>query len=103
MSLLKESAIKAFDTTAVHVGDLVRAQYHTWPEPRNGVIASVNEQELAVLYLPGLRNVSNYFPIAAAEVADGKWTVIWSSDLKTIQEEGAAEEPGGDEEGGHTP
>ena len=24
-------SIKVFDTTAVHVGDLVRAQYHTWP------------------------------------------------------------------------
>ena len=89
MPLNKESSIKAFDTEAVHKGDLVRAQYHTWPEPRNGVIASVTEEELDVLYLPGLRNVSNYFPIKAAEVADGKWSILWSSDLKEINEEAA--------------
>lgn len=29
-----------------------------------------------------------YFPIKAAEVADGKWTLLWSEDLKDIQEEG---------------
>ena len=37
MPLIKESSIKAFDTAAIHKGDLVHAQYHTWPEPRNGV------------------------------------------------------------------
>lgn len=88
MPLIKESSVKSFDLEAVHIGDLVRAQYHTWPEPRNGIIAATSELELVVLYLPGLRNVSNYFPIKAAEVADGKWTLLWSEDLKDIQEEG---------------
>lgn len=88
MPLIKEGNIKVFDTEAVHKGDLVRAQYHTWPEPRNGLLASVSEERLTVLFLPGLGNVSNYFPIAAAEVAAGLWKVRWSSDLETIDAEG---------------
>lgn len=88
MPLIKEGSIKVFDTEAVHKGDLVRAQYHTWPEPRNGLLASVSEERLTVLFLPGLSNVSNYFPIAAAEVAAGLWKVRWSSDLETIDAEG---------------
>lgn len=91
MALMKESSIQAFDTTAIHKGDLVRAQYHTWPEPRNGLLASVNENRLTVLFLPGLGNVSNYFPITAEEVSAGLWTVLWSSDLETINTEGGAE------------
>ena len=92
MPLIKEGSIKAFDTEAVHKGDLVRAQYNTWPEPRNGLLASVSEERLAVLFLPGLGNVSNYFPIAAAEVAVGLWKVRWSSDLETIDTEGEQEQ-----------
>lgn len=88
MPLIKDSATKAFDLDAIHKGDLIRAQYHTWPEPRNGVIAAVSGKELAVLYLPGLGNVSNYFPITASEVEAGLWTVKWSSDLETINTHG---------------
>ena len=93
MSLIKEGSIRAFDTEAIHKGDLVRAQYHTWPEPRNGLLASITEERLTVLFLPGLGNVSNYFPIAAAEVAEGLWKVRWSSDLETIDAEGEPEPP----------
>ena len=46
-----------------------------------------------MLFLPGLGNVSNYFPIAAAEVAEGLWKVRWSSDLETIDAEGEPEPP----------
>lgn len=89
MSLIVDSSVKAFDTKAIHRGDLIRAQYHTWTEPRNGVVAQVSAERVVVLYLPGLGNVSNYYPIAAEEVAAGLWTVSWSSDLVTIQEEGS--------------
>lgn len=92
MPLIKEDSIRTFDMEAVHKGDLVRAQYHTWPEPRNGLLASVNEGRLTVLFLPGLGNVSNYFPIAAAEVAAGLWNVRWSSDLEAIHSEGGPEQ-----------
>ena len=46
MPLIKEGSIRAFDTEAVHKGDLVRAQYHTWPEPRNGLLASVDRKSV---------------------------------------------------------
>lgn len=88
MSLIKDSTIKSFDLDTIHKGDLIRAQYHTWTEPRNGIVAAVSEKELTVLYLPGLGNVSNYFPIAAAEVEAGLWTVKWSKDLETINTHG---------------
>lgn len=97
MPLIKEGSIRTFDTEVIHKGDLVRAQYHTWPEPRNGLLASVNEERLTVLFLPGLGNVSNYFPISAAEVAAGLWKVRWSSDLETVDAEGELEQPPEDE------
>lgn len=88
MPLIKDSSIKAFDLDAIHKGDLIRAQYQTWPEPRNGVVAAASEKELAVLYLPGLGNVSNYFPITASEVEAGLWAVKWSNDLERIDTQG---------------
>ena len=97
MPLIKEGSIRTFDTEVIHKGDLVRAQYHTWPEPRNGLLASVSEERLTVLFLPGLGNVSNYFPISAAEVAVGLWKVRWSSDLETVDAEGELEQPPEDE------
>lgn len=106
MPLIKEGSIRAFDLEAVHKGDLVRAQYHTWPEPRNGLLAAASEERLIVLFLPGLGNVSNYFPIAAAEVAAGLWKVRWSSDLKTVDAEGEEqpeETPESGAEGGAEP
>lgn len=91
MSLLKESSTETFDPAAIHKGDLVRAQYHTWPEPRNGIVTKVEDARVIVLFLPGLGNVSNYFPIAASEVAAGLWTVAWSTDLETVSREGGEE------------
>nr|WP_325297154.1 DUF5026 domain-containing protein [uncultured Dysosmobacter sp.] len=91
MALITDSSIKAFDTKAIHRGDLIRACYHTWTEPRNGVVAQVSPERIVVLYLPGLGNVSNYYPIAAKEVADGLWTIRWSTDLETTEKEGEDE------------
>lgn len=88
MSLIKDSSTKAFDADAIHKGDLIRAQYHTWPEPRNGIVTAVSDEKLTVLFLPGLGNVSNYFPIGAAEVVAGTWTVKWSRDLESINTHG---------------
>lgn len=92
MPLIKESSVRAFDTAAIHKGDLIRAQYRTWPEPRNGLVAGVSEQEITVLYLPGLGNVSNYFPIEAEEVHAGSWSILWSADLETVNREGGGAE-----------
>jgi hypothetical protein len=88
MPLITDSTEKVFDTASVHKGDLIRAKYQTWSEARNGLITAVSESKLAVLFLPGLGNVTNYFTIQASEVGSGKWAVLWSSDLVTINTEG---------------
>ncbi len=89
MPLIIDSTEKVFDANSVHKGDLIRAQYQTWPEARNGLITAVSENKLTVLFLPGLGNVTNYFTILANEVYEGKWTVRWTSDLVVINEVGA--------------
>jgi len=91
MPLITDSTEKVFDITSVHKGDLIRAKYSTWDEPRNGIVTAVSEDKLTVLFLPGLGNVTNYFVILAAEVEAGKWTVRWTTDLETINAEGAAQ------------
>lgn len=88
MPLITDSTEKVFDTTSVHKGDLIRAQYNGWDEPRNGIITAVSEDKLTVLFLPGLGNVTNYYTILAAEVEASKWTVRWTADLETIKTEG---------------
>jgi len=89
MPLIIDSTEKVFDASSVHKGDLIRAQYHTWTEARNGLITAVSEDKLTVLFLPGLGNVTNYFTILANEVVEGKWTVRWTTDLVVINEVGA--------------
>lgn len=88
MSLIIDSTEKVFDTASIHKGDLIRAKYSTWDEPRNGIVTAVSEDKLTVLFLPGLGNVTNYFVILASEVAAAKWAVRWSTDLLTINTEG---------------
>ena len=51
-------------------------------------MTAVTGGEIRCLYFPGIRNVCNYFLIAADEVTEGLWEVSWSSDMKTIQTEG---------------
>jgi hypothetical protein len=88
MPLITDSTEKVFDTTSVHKGDLIRAKYSGWDEPRNGIITAVSEDKLTVLFLPGLGNVTNYYTILAAEVEASKWIVRWTTDLETIKTEG---------------
>ncbi|HCA29133.1 MAG TPA: DUF5026 domain-containing protein [Ruminococcaceae bacterium] len=88
MPLIKDNVEKIFDTASVHKGDLIRAQYSGWDEPRNGIITAVSEEKLTVLFLPGLGNVTNYFAILATEVQAGKWAVRWTTDFVTVNTEG---------------
>lgn len=90
MPLITDSTEKVFDISSVHKGDLIRAQYSGWDEPRNGIITAVSEDKLTVLFLPGIGNVTNYYTILATEVQASKWTVKWSTDLQTINTEGVA-------------
>lgn len=89
MPLIKDTVNKVFDEASVHKGDLIRAKYET-DEPRNGIVTAVSDKKLTVLFLPGLGNVTNYFTILASEVAAGKWTIKWTTDMETIKTEGTA-------------
>ena len=90
MPLIKDTVNIVFDEASVHKGDLIRAKHETWDEPRNGIVTAVSDKKLTVLFLPGLGNVTNYFTILASEVAAGKWTVKWTTDMETIKTEGTA-------------
>mgnify|MGYP000957146870 CR=1 FL=1 len=90
MPLITDTINKVFDKASVHKGDLIRAKHVTWDEPRNGIVTTVSDNKLTVLFLPGLGNVTNYFTILASEVETGKWTVRWTTDMEIINTEGTA-------------
>ena len=87
MALLTTSSVTAIDTTAIAKGDLIRAKYTAWDSAINGVVASVTDKLIRVLYIGTGGNVTNYFVITADELEDGLWEVSWSADLTTINEE----------------
>lgn len=92
MPLITDTINKVFDKASVHKGDLIRAKHVTWDEPRNGIVTTVSDNKLTVLFLPGLGNATNYFTILASEVETGKWTVRWTTDMEIINTEGTAGE-----------
>lgn len=87
MSILKQNTTVAFDDTAIHKGDLIRAKYQTWDKAQNGIVAGVTDDEICVLYIPEAKNVTNYFTIASSEVEAGKWEIKYSADLTKVEEE----------------
>ena len=92
MPLITDTINKVFDKASVHKGDLIRAKHVTWDEPRDGIVTTVSDNKLTVLFLPGLGNVTNYFTILTSEVETGKWTVRWTTDMEIINTEGTAGE-----------
>ena len=90
MSLIMESTEKIIDQTKVKKGDCIIAQHQTWLEPIKGVITSVNEEKIVVLYLSECNNGTSYYVIYANEIDEGKWSLRWSTDLVTINDERVA-------------
>nr|DAY82548.1 MAG TPA: protein of unknown function (DUF5026) [Caudoviricetes sp.] len=86
MALIVDKTAPAFDLTVIKKRDLVRAQYKTWDEPRNGIVACAAEDSLQVLYLPNIHSAACFFVIRAQEVKDGKWAILLTRDMKTIEE-----------------
>lgn len=84
MELIITAETPAINTAGIKKGDLIRAKYSAWTEERNGQVAAVTRDEIRVIWQPGVRNVTNFFSILADEIADGLWTVKWTSDLDTI-------------------
>lgn len=90
MPIIKDNVTKIFDTEYVQKGNLINAKHAGWTEPKNGVITAVTDEQLTVLTLPGIGNVTNYFVIPASEVVGGEtWELLWTKDMKTIYTDGA--------------
>lgn len=90
MPIIKDNVTKIFDPEYVQKGNLINAKRAGWTEPKNGIITAVTDEQLTVLTLPGIGNVTNYFVIPASEVADGKtWELLWTKDMKNIYTDGA--------------
>lgn len=75
MSAIKIKEKAYFDTEKVQVRDFVRAQYHTWPGPRNGIVVSLTDDVLTALFLPAIHQAACYFSVKAEEVRNGKWCI----------------------------
>ena len=90
MPIIKDSTDKIYDPESVQKGNLINAKRTGWAEPKNGIITAITDDQLTVLTLPGIGNVTNYFIIPASEVVGGEtWELLWTSDMKTIHTDGA--------------
>lgn len=81
MGLLKESPSMVFDLDTIGKGFLVSAKHNCWTEAKVGIVSAVKPEELTVIFLPGIANVTNFFLVPAVEVAEGLWQLRWSKDL----------------------
>ncbi|NLE27669.1 MAG: DUF5026 domain-containing protein [Clostridiaceae bacterium] len=96
MPIIKDSTEKVFDPEQVQKGNLINAKRAGWTEPKNGIITAITDDQLTVLMLPGIGNVTNYFIIPASEVVGGEtWEIKWTNDMITIKTDG--EIPDGDD------
>ncbi len=88
MALIETRDSPQFIPEEIHERDLVRARYHTWPEPRNGLVTTVRKDVLTVLFMPAIHRATCYFTVKAQEVADGKWEISYTADMETIGKAG---------------
>lgn len=90
MALIETRDSPQFNPEEIHERDLMRAKYHTWPEPRNGLVETVGKDVLTVIFMPAIHRATCYFSVKAQEVADGKWEISYTSDMETIGKAGEA-------------
>ncbi len=76
-----------FNTLKIQPQALMRARYHTWEEPRNGIVLAVDKYLISVLFLPLVDVATRLFTIKATEVAEGKWQLLWTEDFEDIGKE----------------
>ena len=62
-------------------------RYVIWPLSWPGV-----ESGIQAIFIPGVHTATCYYEVKAQEIADGKWSVLYSEDLATINKEAMAEE-----------
>lgn len=86
MSLLIENKDQVFDTENIRKGFLICAKHKCWTEEKTGIVSAVNPQRIRVLHHPAIANVTCFFEILAAEVAEGMWEIRWSENLQSVEE-----------------
>ena len=84
MAIIETRDSPVFNAEEIHERDLVRAKYHTWTEPRNGLVVTVEDNLLTVIFLPAINRATCYFTIKAQEVLDQKWEILYTTDMETI-------------------
>lgn len=88
MPIITKTEQSGFDCMKISKGYFIRARYHTQEKPYNGLVANVTPDEIRVLYISDIGNVSNFFVIPISEVIDGLWTISISPDMKTVDTDG---------------
>ena len=73
MSLIITKDKAFFNREEIKPRDFIRAQYHTWDKPRNGLILHCDESLIQALFFPVIHQAACYFRVSAQEVQDGKW------------------------------
>lgn len=71
-----------FNLEIVKPFGFIRAKYWSWKIFLNGLIATVDEKNLRVLFQTGVNSSTSYFKIEAAEVAAGLWQITYSNNLE---------------------
>ena len=100
MSIIETRDSPVFNSAEIHERDLVRAKYRTWTEPRNGLVVTVEDNLLTVIFLPAINRATCYFTIKAQEVLDQKWEILYTTDMETIGRVGGED---GNTSGSDTP
>ena len=72
MSLIITEDKPLFNREEIKPRDFIRAQYHTWSEPRNGLILQCDESMIQALFFPSIHQAACYFRVKAEEVKEGK-------------------------------
>ena len=84
MDILTVNSMAVIDTTKISKGCFIRAKYEAWKRAVNGIVSGVHEDEIRVLYIGEIGNVTNYFTITAEEIGAGLWGISWSEDFTDI-------------------
>ena len=79
MSLVITQDKAIFNREEIKPRDFIRVQYHTWSEPRNGLILSCDEYVIQALFFPAIHQAACYFRVTADKVKDGKWKLQYVS------------------------
>ncbi len=84
MALITDITVKAFDVTAIHVGDAIRIKRAGDTTCRNGLVTKMNEGSMTVLYISTANHAASFLEIAAADAAAGLWELFWTIDFVSV-------------------